>query len=95
MVQVLRPGLPEGLLLVLGLALGEGDGIVIERDITVLILGHIGDRIAQAQARNQQRQAAPGPQEHHNQPFFIAEDVPGRHLLEEAHMLPQGGHVLQ
>ena len=93
--EVLGRLFPESLLLLRSLILVKGDGVVVEGDGAVLILRHIGHGIPEAQAGHQQRQTAAHAQQHHHQPLFIAEDVAGRDLLQEAHPPPQDRHPLQ
>ena len=88
--SVLLHGFPELFPLTVGGFLPEIDGNIIFRHMFELITRNVGDRVPQAEARQQQRRAAADTDEHHGKALLIAEDIADRDLVQEADFLPEG-----
>ncbi len=58
-----------------GLALLEGDGVIVQGDLIELVVGHVGDGIPDAEAGAQQGGAPADAQHHHHQPAAVAQHV--------------------
>ena len=83
-------GIPERVLLFLGLGPREINRQIIDRYIFKLIHRSISNGIAQAKAGQQQRRTATDADKHHKHPLAIAEHISQHHLVQETDVLPEG-----
>ena len=85
----------DGLALVgCGLAVFGGDQVVAN-DLAELVLVDGGDGPLHAETSHQEGHRTADPEDGHQHPLLVAEDVPGGDLVGEAEPVPDQGYALQ